>query len=84
MTANDHEISAGLEFIDSLDYEGAQMADVGQRLIRCNRQVAGDNLVGESARKVADFEATINGIVQGVRETTEHVRNHLEPSWTPR
>lgn len=72
------DTNAGLELIDILDYEGAQMADVGQRMINANRQIAGDNLVGESAKKVADFEATINGIVQGVRETTKHVRNHLE------
>lgn len=78
------DTNAGLELIDILDYEGAQMADVGQRLINANRQIAGDNLVGESAKKVADFETTINGIVQGVRETTKHVRNHLDSSWTPR
>ncbi|AMU75867.1 hypothetical protein [Mycobacteroides abscessus] len=79
------DTNAGVELIDILDYEGAQMADVGQRLINANRQVAGDNVVGESAKKFADFEATINGIVQGVRETTKHVRNHLESApWIPR
>ncbi|MBN7332939.1 hypothetical protein [Mycobacteroides abscessus] len=77
--------NAGLELIDSLGYEGAQMADIGQRLINANRQVAGDNLIGESAKKVADFEATINGIVQAVKETREHVINHLESApWIPR
>ncbi|CPS22623.1 MULTISPECIES: hypothetical protein [Mycobacteroides] len=85
MNANDHEINQGLELIDSLDCEGAHMADVGQRLINANRQVASDNLVGESAKKVADFEATINGIVQAVKETREHVINHLESvPWIPR
>ncbi|QOF39360.1 hypothetical protein E3G66_003564 [Mycobacteroides abscessus] len=79
------DTNAGLELIDSLDYEGAQVADVGQRLINANRQIAGDNLVGESAKKVADFEATINGIVQAARETTEHVIHHLESApWIPR
>lgn len=84
MYASDHEISAGLELIERLDATGTQMADIGQQLISCNREITGDNLVGESAQGVADFEAAINGIVQGVRDTNEQVVNCLETSWTPR
>ncbi|SIM03721.1 Uncharacterised protein [Mycobacteroides abscessus subsp. abscessus] len=84
MYENAREISAGLELIDNLDDTRAQMADVGQQLIRCNREITGDNLVGESAKNVADFEAAINGIVQAVKETNKQVTNNLESSWAPR
>lgn len=82
MNANDHEINAGLELIERLDDAGTQMAGIGQQLISCVRKITGDNLVGESAKNVADFEATINGIVQAVKDTHEQVVNHLESSWT--
>lgn len=84
MHASDHEINAGLELIDSLGDTGAQMADIGQQLITCNREMTGDNLVGASAQGVADFEATINGTVQAAKKTRERVINHLDSSWTPR
>lgn len=84
MNANNHEISAGLELIDTLDYRDAQMADIGQQLISCIRKVTGDNLVGESAKGVASFETAINGIVQAVTDTNLQVVNNLESTWTSR
>lgn len=84
MYASDHEISAGLELIERLDDTGTQMADIGQQLISCNREITGDNLVGASAQGVADFEATINGVVQAAKKTRERVVNYLDSSWTPR
>ncbi|SKT53904.1 Uncharacterised protein [Mycobacteroides abscessus subsp. massiliense] len=84
MYENAREISAGLELIDNLDDTCTQMANVGQQLISCNRKITGDDLVGKSAKNVADFEAAINGIVQAVKETNKQVTNNLESSWTPR
>ncbi|AKP58810.1 MULTISPECIES: hypothetical protein [Mycobacteroides] len=84
MNANDREISAGLELIDSLDHRGGQMADIGQQLISCIRKITGGGLIGESAKGVASLEVTINGIAQAVRDTNQQVVNHLESTWTPR